>query len=245
MRHQDEWTDAQWHQMAQAHELQRQRLLQTPELHTAAGMSSGAFFAICELIKASHEEPEHYETNLPYFFCHGDIATDIHTYRQQYPHLFQSVGDGGGGLIKPGMTRWQLSWCGRSFFKEYPYQIDIDAVDGKLQTHLDCTWDAWIAGVPMYIFGRLTCEVKTYNTLTATSCFIYDVEENPHEEFDFDAHEIPTGPIFQLKTGEIVEDGKDYPVNFNIEVDARFYEPHSRIDIIDGFMGLDGTIRSR
>lgn len=245
MRHQDQMTDAQWQEMAQAHELERQRLLQTPALHTAAGMSSGTFFAICELIKASHEEPEHYETNLPYFFCHGDIATDIHTYRQQCPHLFQSVGYGGGGLIKPGMTRWQLSWCGRSFFKEYPYQVDISWVDGKLQTYLDCTWDALIEGVPMILIGHLACEVQKYHTFNATSFFCLGVEEDLTQDFDFNAHKIPTGPKFQLQTGAIVEDGKEYPIALKIKVGDAFYQPYGEIDQLDGYMGLDGTIRSR
>lgn len=243
MRHQDQMTDAQWQEMAQAAELQRQRLLLTPSLHTAAGVSSGDFFACCELIKASHQEHEHFETNLPLFFSHPDIATEINRYRHRYPHLFESVGS--GGLIKPGTTRWKLSWIGRSFFKEYPYQVDISWVDGKLQTYLDCTWDALIEGVPMILSGHLACDVQKYHTFNATSFFCFGVEEDLTQDFDFNAHKIPTGPKFQLQTGAIIEDGKEYPIALKIKVGTAFYQPYGEIDLLDGYMGLDGTIRSR
>lgn len=222
----------------------RQLLLESPALHAAAGMPSEDFRGMSELIIDSQEEPEHYDTNLPFWFSKPSDIKQLLEYQERYPHIFEDC-QGKGGVFIPGYPRWQLSWLGRAFFKEYPYQVDLALDTGKLQTVLDCTFYAQTNGIPIYIFGLLTCDVLKHNTFNAFECFVLGIEEDSRTDFDFEGVDIPIDQPIQLDTGEEVTDGKTYPVSFPIEISSTFYEPYGELDIETAFLGCDGTISSR
>ena len=231
-------------QMARDYERTRQLLLKSPVLHAAAGMPSEDFRGISDLIVDSQEKPEHYDTNLPFRFSEPADTKQLLEYQERYPHIFVDC-QGKGGLIRLGSHRWQLSWLGRAFFKEYPYQVDVVLTDGKLQTILDCTFHAQTNGIPIYIIGHLTCDVLKHNTFNAFEYFVFAIEEDWSTDFDFKGVDIPLDGEIQLDTGEEVIDGATYPVSLTIEVSSKFYEPYGELDIENAFFGCDGTISSR
>lgn len=236
--------DVMFEQMRIDYQRTRLRLLQSPMLHAAAGMPSEDFRGISDLIADSQEEPEHYDTNLPFWFSEPADTKQLLEYQERYPHVFEDC-QGRGGLIKPGYYRWQLSWLGRAFFKEYPYQVDVTLETGKLQTILDCTFYAQTNGMPIFIFGMLTCEVVKHNTFNAFEYFVFGIEEDSRTDFDFEGLDIPLDQPIQLDTGKEVSDGKKYPVSFPIEISNRFYEPYGELEIENALFGCEGTISSR
>lgn len=226
------------------HQQTFQLLLKSPVLHAAAGMPSEDFRGIADLIVDSEEEPEFYDTNLPFRFSEPSDIRQILEYQERYPHVFENC-QGRGGLIKIGYHRWQLSWLGRALFKEYPYQIDLALTNGKLQTTLDCTFRAQTNGIPIYIIGNLTCDVLKHNTFNAFEYFVFGIEEDWSTDFDFEGVDTPLDQKIQLDTGEEVIDGKTYRVSLPIEVPSTFYEPYGELDIKNAFLGCDGSISSR
>ena len=236
--------DVLYERWVEDYQRERQFLLKSPLLHAAAGMPSEDFRDISDLIADSEEEPEFYDTNLPFRFSDPSYAKQLLEYQERYPHVFEDC-QGRGGLIKIGAHRWQLSWLGRALFKEYPYQVNLALTAGKLQTILDCTFQTQTNGIPIYILGHLTCDVQKHNTFNAFEYFVFGIEEDWSTDFDFEGVNIPMDQTIQLDTGEEVIDGKTYPVSFPIEVPSRFYEPYGEVDIEDAFLGCDGTITSR
>ncbi|MCG9132113.1 hypothetical protein J5I95_10565 [Candidatus Poribacteria bacterium] len=222
----------------------RQLLLNSPVLHAAAGIPSEDFRGISDLIDDSQERPEHYDTNLPFWFSEPSYARQILEYQERYPYVFEDC-QGRGGVIIPGYPRWQLSWLGRALFKEYPYQVDLALNAGKLQTVIDCTFHAQTNGIPIYILGHLTCDVLKHNTFNAFEYFVFGIEENWSTDFDFEGVDTPVGGKIQLDTGEEVTEGKAYPVSFAIEVASTLYEPYGELEIENAFLGCDGSISSR
>ena len=223
----------------------RQLLLNSPVLHAAAGIPSEDFRGISDLIDDSEEKPEHYNTNLPFWFSEPSYARQILEYQERYPHVFEDC-QGKGGVIIPGYPRWQLSWLGRALFKEYPYQVDLTLTDGKLQAILDCTLQARTNGIPIYILGMLKCDVLKHDTFNALECLVFGIEEDWSTDFDFEGVDTPpVGGKTQLDTGEEVVEGETYPVSLPIEVPNEFYEPYGELDIEDAFFGCDGSISSR
>ena len=231
-------------QMARDYQRTRQLLLNSPVLHAAAGMPSEDFRGISDLIVDSQEEPEHYDTNLPFRFSEPADTKQLLEYQERYPHVFEDC-QGKGGVFIPGYPRWQLSWLGRALFKEYPYQVDLALTAGKLQTVLDCTFHAQTNGIPIYILGHLTCDVLKHNTFNAFEYFVFGIEEDWSTDFDFEGVDTPVDQKIQLDTGEEVIEGKTYPVSLPIEVSSAFYEPYGELDIENAFFGCDGTISSR
>ena len=224
-----------------------QLLLKSPVLHAAAGMPSEDFRGISDLVADSEEDPEFYDTNLPLRFSEPSYARQILEYQERYPYVFEDC-QGRGGLIKIGSHRWQLSWLGRALFKEYPYQVDLALTTGKLQTVLDCTFHAQTDGIPICIYGHLTCDVLKHNTFNAFEYFVFGIEEDWSTDFDFEGVNTPVDQMdqkIQLDTGEEVIDGKKYPVSFPIEVSSTFYEPYGELEIENAFLGCDGRISSR
>ncbi len=231
-------------QMRIDYQLTRLRLLSSPVLHAAAGIPSEDFRGISNLLLDSQEEPEHYDTNLPLWFSEPSDIKRLLEYQERYPHIFENCRER-GGLFRVGYHRWQLSWLGRAFFKEYPYQVDVTLETGKLQAILDCTFYAQTNGMPIFIFGMLTCEVAKHNTFNAFEYFVFGIEEDSRTDFDFDGVDIPIDQPIQLDTGAEVMDGKKYPVSFPIEIPKKFYEPYGELDIGDPLFGYDGTISCR
>ena len=222
----------------------RQLLLKSPMLHAAAGMPSVDFWVISNLIADSEEEPEFYDTNLPFRFSEPSDVGQLLEYQERYPHVFVDC-QHRGGLIKLGYHRWQLSWLGRALFKEYPYQVDLALTTGKLQTILDCTFQTQTNGIPIYILGHLTCDVQKHNTFNAFEYFVFGIEEDWSTDFDFEDVDTPVGQTIQLDAGEEVTEGNTYPVSFSIEVPSAFYEPYGEVDIESAFFGCDGMVTSR
>lgn len=243
-KRQNDSEEAMFEQMRIDYERTRQRLLQSPVLHAAAGMPSEDFRGISDLIADSEEEPEYYDTNLPLRFSEPSDIKQLLEYQERYPHVFVDCQER-GGLFRVGYHRWQLSWLGRAFFKEYPYQVDVELNTGKLQTVLDCTFYAQTNDIPIYIFGLLTCDVLKHNTFNAFECFVLGIEENWNIDFDFEGLDMPLDQPIQLDTGEEIIDGKKYPVSFPIEVSSKFYEPYGELDLETTFLGCDGIISSR
>ena len=231
-------------QMARDYERTRQLLLKSPVLHAAAGIPSEDFRGISDLIADSQEEPEHYDTNLPFRFSEPADTKQLLEYQERYPHVFENC-QGKGGLFIPGYPRWQLSWLGRALFKEYPYRVDLALTAGKLQATLDCTFHAQTNGIPIYILGYLICDVLKHNTFNALEYFIFGIEEDLNTDFDFDSVDTPIDQKIQLDTGEEVIDAETYPVSFPIEVPGEFYEPYGELEIENAFLGCDVTISSR
>ena len=236
--------DGLYQQMAIDHQRKVQLLLKSPILHAAAGISSEDFRDISDLIYDSEEEPEFYDTNLPLMFSEPSDARQLLEYQGRYPHIFEDCRSG-GGLFRLGIHRWQLSWLGRAFFKEYPYPLDLELTNGKLQTHIDCTFYAQTNGIPIYLIGFLTCDVLKHNTFNAFEYFVFGIEEDWSTDFDFNSVDTPIGQKIQLDTGGEVTDGKTYPVSIAIEVPSQFYEPYGEVDIENAFLGCDGRISSR
>ena len=236
--------DVLYDRWAMDYEQTRRLLLRSPVLHAAAGMPSEDFKGIADLIVDSEEEPEFYDTNLPFMFSEPSDMRQILGYQERYPHIFEDC-QGRGGLIKMGYHRWQLSWLGRSLFKEYPYQVDLTLTNGKLQTYLDCTFYARTDGIPICLHGGLTCDVQKHNTFNAFEYFVFGIEEDWSTDFDFKGVDTPMDEKIQLDTGEEVTDGETYGVSFPIEVPSTFYEPYGEVDIESVFLGCDGRISSR
>lgn len=232
------------YQMARDYQQTRQLLLKSPVLHAAAGMPSEDFRDISDLITNSEEEPEFYDTNLPFRFSKPSYARQLLEYQERYPYVFEDC-QGRGGLIKIGSHRWQLSWLGRALFKEYPYQVDLVLTNGKLQTHLDCTFHTQTDGIPICTHGFLTCDVPKHNTFNAFEYFVFGIEEDWSTDFDFEGVNTPVDQTIQLDTGEEVTERETYPVSFPIEVSSTFYEPYSELEIENAFLGCDGRISSR
>lgn len=232
------------HKMARDYERTRQFLLKSPVLHAAAGIPSEDFGIISDLIADSEEDPEFYDTNLPLKFSKLSYAKQIVEYQERYPHIFVDC-QGSGGLIILKRHRWQLSWLGRSLFKEYPYKIDLTLTNKKLQTSLDCTFHAQANGTPICIHGYLTCDVAKYNTFNAFEYFVFGIEEDWGADFDFEDVNRLVDQKIQLDNGEEVTEGKTYQVSFPIEVSNTFYEPYSKLEIENAFLGCDGSIATR
>ena len=243
-RRNDTEDDVLYERWVEDYQRARQLLLKSPVLHAAAGMPSEDFRGISDLIADSEEEPEFYDTNLPFRFSKPSYVSQLLEYHERYPHVFEDC-QHRGGLIKIGYHRWQLSWLGRAFFKKYPYQVDLTLTAGKLQTILDCTFQTQTNGIPIYILGHLTCDVLKHNTFNAFEYFVFGIEEDWSTDFDFEDVDTPVGHTIQLDTGEEVTEGKTYPVSFSIEGPSAFYEPYGEVDIENAFFGCDGMVTSR
>ena len=228
---------------------EKKRLLNSPVLHTAAEIPTIDFLDICERIKNAKEEPEHYDTNLPYFFSENRFDIEaLQEHQNEYPHIFEK--DSRGGLYRSGFDRWQLSWLGRSFFKEYPYRVDIELEAGKtlsrIESLIECNYQTETAtGIPIWIFGYATATIEKWYRICVSEYYVSDIEEDWSTDFEFKDVTIETEPVCQLKNGQEVKDGKAYTVNFQVDVSSDFYEPYGEIELKNGFLGLDGTLRSR
>ncbi len=224
---------------------EKKRLLTSPVLHTAAEIPTIDFLDICERIKNAKEEPAHYDTNLPYFFSENRFDIEaLQEHQNEYPHIFEEQRQ--GGLYRSGFYRWQLSWLGRSFFKEYPYQVDIELEAGKTVSRIECNYQTETAtGIPIWIFGFVTGTIEKWYRICAFEYFVLDIEEDWSTDFEFKDITIETEPVCQLKNGQEVKDGKAYTVNFQVDVSSDLYEPYGEIELKNGFLGLDGTLQSR
>jgi len=224
--------------MAIDYEKSRQSFLKLSSLHIAAGIPSEDFRDICDIIERGKEKPEYYDTNLPTIYSNISDTEMILEYQKEYPHLFEVSKYPSPGIIYCG---WQLSWLGRALFKEYPYKIDIDTHNGKLQTYIDCTFQSTTNGIPIYIFTGVTYEIIRHDLFNATKLFVSGIEENWTE--DLDSTNMPTGPKFQLDTGQEIIEGKTYNVDFSINPTNEIYEPYGEMYIDNIFFGLDGVIQ--
>ena len=231
--------------MIEHYEKKRKLLLNSPVLHTAAEIPSIDFLDICQRIENAEAEPEHYDTNLPYFFSENRFDIEaLQEHQNEYPHIFEEQRQ--GGLYRSGFYRWQLSWLGRSFFKRFPYKVDIELKAGKTQSWIECNYQTETAtGIPIWIFGQVTSTIEKWYRICAFEYFVFDIEEDWSTDFEFKDVTIETEPVCKLKNGQEVKVGEAYTVNFQVDVSSDFYEPYGEIELKNGFLGLDGTLQSR
>lgn len=226
------------------HEKEKKLLLTSPVLHTAAEIPSIDFLDICQRIENAKEEPEHYDTNLPYFFSENRFDIEaLQEHQSEYPHIFEEQRQ--GGLYRSGFYRWQLSWLGRSLFKVYPYRIDIELKAGKTQATIECNFQTETAtGIPIWIFGYITCIIEKWYRLCAFEYLVCGIDEDWSGDFEFKDVTIETEPVCKLKNGQEVKDVETYSGIFLVDVSSDFYEPYGDVEFKNGFFGLDGTLRA-
>ncbi|MYB65679.1 hypothetical protein F4X73_13395 [Candidatus Poribacteria bacterium] len=76
-------------------EKQEKLLLNSPVLHAAAEIPSIDFLDICQRIENAKEEPEYYDTNLPYFFSENRFDIEaLQEHQSEYPHIFEEQRQG-------------------------------------------------------------------------------------------------------------------------------------------------------